>query len=131
MLIIKINQEDESGQHQIQSQTGKTECWFEGWIAVPENLEHKVWGCLGYCDLVIEGDTLIDIIPREAPETEETTASKIKALKAQLEATDYKIIKCSEYQLMGLELPYDIAELHAQRQALRDEINEMEEESNG
>jgi hypothetical protein len=39
---------------------------------------------------------------------------------------DYKIIKCSEYQLAGKELPYDITELHAERQALRDEINKLE-----
>lgn len=51
----------------------------------------------------------------------------IAELKAQLDDTDWKIIKCSEYQLAGEELPYDIAELHAQRQALRDEINQLEQ----
>lgn len=58
-----------------------------------------------------------------APSAEE----QIAELKKQLDSTDYKIIKCSEYQLAGVELPYDIAELHAQRQALRDEINELEQ----
>lgn len=58
-----------------------------------------------------------------APSSEE----QIAELKKQLDSTDYKIIKCSEYQLAGVELPYDIAELHAQRQALRDEINELEQ----
>ena len=47
-------------------------------------------------------------------------------LKSQLESTDYKIIKCSEAQLVGEELPYDIVALHAERQALRDKINELE-----
>lgn len=47
---------------------------------------------------------------------------RIKKLKEDLANTDYKIIKCSEYQLAGMELPYDIAQLHADRQALRDEI---------
>ena len=46
-------------------------------------------------------------------------------LKKQLESTDYKIIKCYEYQLAGLELPYDVAELHQERQLLRDLINEL------
>lgn len=32
----------------------------------------------------------------------------------------------SEASLLGTELPYDIAELHAQRQAERDEINQLE-----
>lgn len=59
-----------------------------------------------------------------APSAEE----QIAELKKQLDSTDYKIIKCSEYQLAGAELPYDIAELHAQRQALRDAINELEQQ---
>lgn len=51
---------------------------------------------------------------------------QIAKLKKQLDSTDYKIIKCSEYQLAGLELPYNITELHAQRQTIRDKINELE-----
>ena len=57
-----------------------------------------------------------------------TTKQKIDELKRQLEATDYKIIKCSECQLLGMEMPYDVAELHAERQAIRDEINHLERE---
>ena len=48
---------------------------------------------------------------------------KINELKSQLAETDYKIIKCYEYNLAGLELPYDIEILHTERQNLRDEIN--------
>ena len=51
---------------------------------------------------------------------------EIEKLKAELASTDYKIIKCSEYRLAGLEAPYDISELHATRQVLRDRINELE-----
>jgi hypothetical protein len=58
---------------------------------------------------------------------EKSDYEKIEELKTKLTDTDYKIIKCSEYQLAGKELPYDIAELHAERQALRDEINILEE----
>ena len=61
------------------------------------------------------------------PTPEEIKQRRIAELKAQLNDTDYKIVKCSEYQLAGLELPYDIAALHAQRQAIRDEINELEQ----
>ena len=50
----------------------------------------------------------------------------IEDLKAQLADTDYKIIKCMEYQLAGLPLPYDIETLHLQRQAVRDRIAELE-----
>lgn len=51
---------------------------------------------------------------------------EVAVLKDELQATDYKIIKCYEYQLAGLELPYDIAELHSERQAIRDQINALE-----
>lgn len=59
----------------------------------------------------------------DSPERRE---QKIMQLKSALSETDYKIIKCYEYQLAGLELPYDIATLHAQRQEIRDKINELE-----
>lgn len=50
----------------------------------------------------------------------------IETLKKALKDTDYKITKCSEYQLVGLELPYNVLELHLERQALRDQINALE-----
>lgn len=63
-------------------------------------------------------------VPEEPQE--EKDKKEIERLKQELSETDYKIIKCSEYSLAGVELPYDIAELHAKRQALRDRINELE-----
>ncbi len=57
---------------------------------------------------------------------EPTPAEKIAELKKQLSATDYTVIKCAECQLLGQEMPYDVAELHAERQAIRDEINRLE-----
>jgi len=57
---------------------------------------------------------------------EQIKAEEIIALKDELAATDYKIIKCSEYNLAGAPLPYDIEALHANRQRLRDRINELE-----
>ena len=56
----------------------------------------------------------------------ENTKGEIAKLQRQLADTDYKIIKCSEYQLAGLEIPYNVAELHQERQTLRDKINELE-----
>lgn len=61
-------------------------------------------------------------------EVEEEKQAKIKELQSKLNESDYKIIKCNEYKLAGLELPYDIEELHKQRQALRDEINKLQGE---
>ena len=56
----------------------------------------------------------------------EKQKQEIVALKSQLAETDYKIIKSIENQLLGLEVPYNLEELHAERQALRDKINELE-----
>lgn len=44
------------------------------------------------------------------------------------EIGDWKVAKYQEYILAGLEPPYDIAELHAKRQAVRDRINELREQ---
>jgi hypothetical protein len=60
------------------------------------------------------------------PNREKSTAEKVKELKTRLSATDYKVIKCSECQLLGQEMPYDVAALHAERQAIRDQINRLE-----
>ena len=54
-------------------------------------------------------------------------AKTLKALQNQLSDSDYKIIKCYEYSLIGLELPYDIDALHTERESLREEIRKIEE----
>ena len=50
----------------------------------------------------------------------------IKQLKEKLASTDYKVIKCNEASLLGSPLPYDMAEVHRERQEIRDEINRLE-----
>lgn len=57
---------------------------------------------------------------------EKSNAERIAELKKQLSATDYKVIKCAECQLLGEEMPYDVAALHAERQTIRDQINLLE-----
>lgn len=41
---------------------------------------------------------------------------------------DWKVIKCYEAKLQGKEMPYDVEKLMADRQAVRDEINELQKE---
>lgn len=55
-----------------------------------------------------------------------TAQAQIDTLKAELAASDYKVTKCYEASLMGDSLPYNIAELHRERQSIRDEINRLE-----
>ena len=57
---------------------------------------------------------------------EQEKKQKLKSLKNQLSSTDYQIIKCYEYSLAGLELPYDIQTLHTEREAIREQIRELE-----
>ena len=54
--------------------------------------------------------------------------SEIEHLKSELQESDYKVIKCAEAMAVGAEMPYDVASLHKERQALRDRINELESE---
>ena len=56
--------------------------------------------------------------------------SEIERLKSELQESDYKVIKCAEALTIGAEMPYDVASLHKERQALRDKINELESEVN-
>ena len=53
---------------------------------------------------------------------------EIERLKSELQESDYKVIKCAEAMAIGAELPYNMAALHNERQALRDKINKFESE---
>ncbi len=66
MTIIKI-EPLESGQHPIQSQSGRKTCWLDGWMEVPSNLESAVWGTAGFCDLEVKDGALKSVTPREIP----------------------------------------------------------------
>ena len=87
MVIINM-QSTETGQHILQEQSGRTACWLDGWIAVPEALESKAWETLGWCDLVIQDGVLVDIIPtaRPEPEPEPTPAPSYEERLAALES---------------------------------------------
>ena len=65
----------------------------------------------------------ISDIEEGVPKSEE-----IERLKSELQESDYKVIKCAEAMAVGAEMPYNVASLHKERQALRDKINELESE---
>lgn len=56
----------------------------------------------------------------------ERIEQEIRNLTCELTASDYKVTKHAEYVAAGLEPPYDIQNIHAARQALRDRINELQ-----
>ena len=65
-------------------------------------------------------------IQQEATE-EEKLEQMVQQARTDLADTDYKVIKCMEAYLCGEPLPYDIAELHKERDAQRLTINKFEE----
>ena len=54
-------------------------------------------------------------------------AKSIQAYQNKLDESDYKIIKCYEYSLIGLDMPYDINLLHKEREELREQIRRLKE----
>lgn len=70
MTIIQIDPL-ETGQHPIQSQSGRRACWLEGYIEVPAHLHDTVWATYGWCNLQIEEGKLVGITPTERPEPPE------------------------------------------------------------
>lgn len=51
---------------------------------------------------------------------------EIKRLKTELSDTDYMIIKSYESTISGQPVEYDMEKIHADRQSVRDRINELE-----
>lgn len=84
MMIIKI-EATETGLHLFQSQSHRTECWLDGYVAVPQELEIEVMQCNGYCDLTLENGVLKgitarpDLIPTEPTEKEPTQLEQLRA----------------------------------------------------
>lgn len=81
LYIIKI-QGDSNNYHAWQAQSGRTECWVDGYVSVPQNLISVLLSCQGYCELEITGDLLTNIIPLEPPiiPAEPTEIDDINAL---------------------------------------------------
>lgn len=52
---------------------------------------------------------------------------ELSSLEKQLSDGDYKIIKSYECSL-NIEIPYDMEQLHSERQNIRDRINSLREE---
>lgn len=66
MTIIKL-EPNEHGFRAMQSQSHRKECWMEGYITVPAELEETAWKSAGWCDLEIQDGVLVGIAPTEKP----------------------------------------------------------------
>jgi len=92
MLTIIQAEAPESGMHGLQAQSGRTESWLEGWLAVPEELEAEAWGCGGWCDLILEDGELVGITPRERPPLPEPEPTAQEDNDAMLADHEYRLI---------------------------------------
>ena len=75
MTIIQIDPL-ETGQHPIQSQSGRRACWLEGYIEVPAHLHDTVWATYGWCNLQIEEGKLVVSRPRSGPQSRSRNPSR-------------------------------------------------------
>ena len=65
------------------------------------------------------------VVYEEPQESEQQKEARIA--RRGLTTTDYKVIKCMEAYLCGEPLPYDIISVHAERQSLREIVNNSDE----
>ena len=79
------------------------------------------------CYHLVDDEVILDEEKIKAKTDKKAKAEQIAELKQELASTDYQIIKCSECQLLGEPMPYDVAELHERRQGIRDAINALEQ----
>lgn len=56
----------------------------------------------------------------------EMIEQEIRDLECDLAASDYKVIKYTEYMAAKKTAPYNIDDVYAERQAKRDKINELQ-----
>lgn len=93
----------------------------------------------GWYELSDDGSVYtVSVAPVQPAPTEEELAelarqqqisqvtAQINDFKARIAASDYKVIKTYEYTLLGEQTGYDMEAVHAERQALRDQINTLE-----
>ena len=84
LTIIELTARPDGG-HALQSQSHRTQCWLEGWIAVPDHLREAVWDCGGYCDLTVEEGVLTNLTPREQPRQPEPEPTEVEQLRADVD----------------------------------------------
>lgn len=86
MLTIIELAARENGCHGVESQSHRTECWLEGWVAVPEELVQAVWDCGGFCELTLDENGLLTAItPTERPDQPEIEPTAEEQLRADVD----------------------------------------------
>lgn len=85
LTIIELSARQDGG-HGLQSQSHRTECWLEGWVAVPPQLEQTAWDCGGYCELKLdEQGALVELTPTARPAQPESAPTEVEQLRADVD----------------------------------------------
>lgn len=108
---------DKNAEDYIENKLEITTPYLVGYVKGKWDWVNKCW---------IEGATVEEVSEWQKQQNPTSLSELIENLKTQIAETDYKIIKCYEYNLVNKELPYDVESLHIHRQSLRDEINESQ-----
>ncbi len=74
---------------------------------------------------IVQG-TMEGIIKHVSYLSNEKIRYEIMQLQEKLNASDYKVLKSYEYALVGKINPYNMSEIHIERQNIRDKINILE-----
>lgn len=64
----------------------------------------------------------------EKEERKAYVKNKIKTLQEEYDKSNSQILECAACSILGLDSPYDVADLHTKRKEIRDEITCLEEE---
>lgn len=100
-----------------------------GWKPVEQIEQSKLNAAPGYIVRVTPYDAGDCIkFKYESVKDIQQSRRKVEELKQSLTDSDYKVIKCYEASLAGEPLPYDFGELREERQAIRQRINELEDD---
>ena len=97
MTIIKIK-ENERGFHEIEEQSHREDCWIQGYISVPEQLEREVWETMGWCDLEIKDGILIGVTQTEKPIIPEPEDPVDERTSVEQEITDLMLADMEQGQ---------------------------------
>lgn len=76
----------------------------------------------------INGTTFEEIFEEYCPEHEEMAEDKIFRLEARLTELDHMVAECYECSLLQLDLPYNVQDIHEERQAIKVEIESLQSE---
>lgn len=104
-----------------------------GWKPVDTIDDTKLQCNENYCVHIIPYDN-VNKISYRYEETFDVNSVKKQIFKLKNSLTsnnsdigDYRITKCYEASLVGVDMPYDVSDLHNKRQVVREQINNLEE----